>query len=128
MNAVPDQIVSTSNRNRSAISNGSWLLAGVDNRKGLGRRFRDLCVAFAKDLGGTDKLTSTQEATIRQAAGVTLEVEKLQGAIVRGDTIDHEQLVRLSNLQSRLIRQLGIKPGAKKSAAGIDDYLRSKAA
>ena len=126
MSTVSHQSVSASKRNRSAITNSSWLLSGVDNRKGLGRRYRDLCVGFADDLGGREKLNSQQEAMIRQAAGVTLEVEKLQAAIVTGEAIDHEMLVRLSNLQSRLIKQLGIKPGGKDSDVDVDDYLKQR--
>lgn len=120
-------LVGTSNRNRSAITNGSWLLDGVDNRKALGRRYRDLCIAFADDLGGETRLTAPQEALIRQAAAVTVESEKLQGSIVRGEAVDHEQLVRLSNLQGRLLRQLGIKPKGP-SKPDLAEYLRSRAA
>lgn len=109
MSAVAPIFVASSRRNRSAITNGSWLLEGVDNRKAAGRRYRDLCMSYADDLGGADKLTTAQEATIRQLAGVTVEAERLQARIVQGDEVDHEQLVRLSNLQARMIAQLGLR-------------------
>ncbi len=64
---------------------------------------------------------------IRQAAAVTVESEKLQSAIVRGETVDHEQLVRLSNLQARLIRQLGIKSGKADDGPDLAAYLGSRA-
>lgn len=117
----------TSRRNRSAISNGSWLLEGVDNRTAYGRRYRDLCIAFAGDLGGGNALTSTQEAMIRQAATVTVESEKLQSKVVRGEPIDHEQLVRLLNLQARLVKQLGIKPKSKPKRSLLE-HLKERTA
>lgn len=109
MSTVAPISVVSSRRNRSAITNGSWLLEGVDNRKAAGRRYRDLCMSYADDLGGADRLTTAQEATIRQLAGVTVEAERLQARIVQGDEVDHEQLVRLSNLQARMIAQLGLR-------------------
>lgn len=121
MSTIHPQTIDTSTRNRSAISNGSWLLEGVDNRSALGRRYRDLCMSFADDLGGADSLTEPQRALVRQLAAVTVESEKLQSAIVRGETVDHEGLVRLTNLHARLLRQLGVKATGKqkRSAAEI---------
>ncbi|WP_244487500.1 MULTISPECIES: hypothetical protein [unclassified Aureimonas] len=69
-------------------------------------------MAFADDLGGADKLSTSQSATIRQLAANLVESEKIQAAIVKGEKVDHEQFVRLSNLQARLQRQLGLKAGA----------------
>lgn len=117
-------------RNRSAISNGSWLLEGVDNRSALGRRFRDLCVSFAEDMGGADGLTEPQRALIRQVSAVTVESEKLQASIVKGEDVDPENLVRLNNLQARLIKQLNIKPGSAKGRPrlSLKEKLAAKAA
>ncbi len=128
MSTHRNQIDSTSTRNRSAISNGSWLLEGVDNRSALGRRFRDLCTSFADDLGGAASLNEPQRALIRQVASVTVESEKLQAAIVKGETVDHENLVRLNNLQARLVKQLDIKPKGQKRKRSLDDLLGQGAA
>lgn len=119
---------SNPNRNRSAISNGSWLLEGVDNRSALGRRFRDLCVSFADDLGGERDLTEPQRAMIRQAAAVTVQSEKLQASIVKGEDVDHEKIVRLNNLQARLIKQLdiGARKGRPKATQSVKDRLIAK--
>ncbi|AFL53994.1 hypothetical protein ABIE78_006379 [Sinorhizobium fredii] len=122
------QIDSNSTRNRSAISNGSWLLEGVDNRSALGRRFRDLCISFAEDLGGAASLNEPQRALIRQVAAVTVESEKLQAAIVRGESVDPENLVRLNNLQARLVKQLDIKPRGQKPKRSLADIIGQGAA
>ena len=124
MSAVRPPFVTNPKKNRSAITNGSWILEGVDNRKPMGRRYRDLCMSFADDLGGASKLNPAQETTIRQLAAVIVESEKLQAAIVKGEAVNHEQLVRLSNLQARLIRQLGIKSaGSASSEPDLAAYL-----
>ncbi len=128
MSTHRNQIDSTSTRNRSAISNGSWRLEGVDSRSALGRRFRDLCVSFANDLGGDASLNEPQRALIRQVAAVTVESEKLQASIVRGESINHEDLVRLNNLQARLVKQLDIKPRGQKPKRSLKDIIAEAAA
>lgn len=127
MSTNQTQIDSTSSRNRSAISNGSWRLEGVDSRSALGRRFRDLCVSFASDLGGDATLNEPQRALIRQVAAVTVESEKLQASIVRGESVDPENLVRLNNLQARLVKQLDIKPKGQKPKRSLQDIIGAAA-
>ena len=97
---------------RSAVSNGSRLLCGVDGRSAPARRYRDLVKAFTAELGGEDILTEPLRAMVRQAAAVTVESENLQSAIVRGENVDTEQLVRLSNVLSRLMNSLTVKAKA----------------
>ncbi|MBX5175318.1 hypothetical protein HJB77_03275 [Rhizobium lentis] len=129
MSTHRNEIDSNSARNRSAISNGSWLLEGVDNRSALGRRYRDLCMNFADDLGGAASLNEPQRALVRQVAAVTVESEKLQAAIVRGESVDHENLVRLNNLQARLVKQLDIKPTGKgKPRKSLAEIMQEAAA
>ncbi|ACE89484.1 hypothetical protein RHECIAT_CH0000491 [Rhizobium etli CIAT 652] len=128
MSTHRNQIDSNSTRNRSAISNGSWLLDGVDNRSALGRRYRDLCMSFADDLGGAASLNEPQRALVRQVAAVTVESEKLQAAIVKGEPVDAENLVRLNNLQARLMKQLDIKPRGTKPKRSLQDLLAGGAA
>ncbi len=98
----------------------------MDSRSALGRRFRDLCVSFANDLGGDATLNEPQRALIRQVAAVTVESEKLQASIVRGESVDPENLVRLNNLQARLVKHLNIKPKGKDTTPTLEDYLREK--
>jgi hypothetical protein len=115
---------------RSAVSNGSRLLAGVDGRSAPARRFRDLMKEFTAELGGDAIMTEPMRALVRQAAAVTVEAEKMQTAIIRGDAVDTEQLVRVTNTLARLMNVLKTK--AKASKAGqrteLSEYLRNKQA
>jgi hypothetical protein len=78
--------------NRSAISNRSRLLPGIDGRSATARRFRDIC--YETEIGGN--VTEVERDLVRQAAGLTLRAEQLQAAIVRGEAVDNDELIRLS--------------------------------
>lgn len=106
--------VNVSKRNRSAMANGSTILAGVDGRSLEARRFRDLCVSYADPLGGFDSLSEFDAAIIRQAAGITMQTESMQAAIVRGESVDAEQVVRLTNVLTRLLASIKKKHPPKR--------------
>jgi hypothetical protein len=64
---------------RSRVTNGSQLLANVDGRTAEARRYRDLVISFADDLGGVDKLTEADKALCRQAAASVVAGERCNG-------------------------------------------------
>lgn len=84
-----------------------------DRRTRAAKRFASLVKQFSDEIGGASPLSEARMAMVRQLAGVILQAEIMQAAIVRGDTVDAEQLVRVANLQSRLQRQLGIGEGTQ---------------
>jgi hypothetical protein len=85
------------------------MLLGIDGRSATARRYRDIAMALADDLGGSDKLSEPEQALVRQAAALSVKAEEQQAAIVRGDDIDPEQLVRLTNSLTRIMGKLGIR-------------------
>ncbi|SHF60540.1 hypothetical protein SAMN02745157_2524 [Kaistia soli DSM 19436] len=115
---------------RAAVSNGSRLLPGVDGRSASARRYRDLMKEFTGELGGEGIMTEPMRALVRQAAAVTVEAEKMQAAIVRGDPVDTEQLVRVTNTLARLMNLLKTKAKAAKAGqrTELSEYLRNRAA
>jgi hypothetical protein len=99
---------------RSATTNDPLLLRGVDGRSVVARRYRDVAIALADDLGGQDRLSEPSKILIRQALAMTVQVEGLQSKIVSGEDVDLEQLTRLSNVLGRTLQRLGLKkPRAK---------------
>src|SRR5271166_3326740 len=84
------EVVSRPATVRSAISNGSRLLAGVDGRSAPARRFRDLIADLINEHGGKGALSAAQLGVIRQAAAINLHLERLQAAIVRGAPVDSD--------------------------------------
>jgi hypothetical protein len=117
---------------RSAITNGSRLLGGIDGRSALGRRYRDLQIALADDLGGPDKMTEAERALVRQAAALTVKSEEMQGAIIRGEAVDGEQLVRLTDAATRALtavrRRTAGKARTGSKMTGVDVAGNSRAA
>jgi hypothetical protein len=79
--------------------------AETDGRKRVARRFRALTEAFTADLGG--KLSHADTALVRQAAAMTVRAEQAQAALLNGQTVDDDQLVRLSNAATRILTALG---------------------
>ena len=99
---------------RSAATNDPLFLRGVDGRSMVARRYRDVALALADDLGGQDRLNEPSKILVRQAAALTVKVEELQSKIVTGEDVDLEQLTRLSNVLGRTLQRLGLrKPRAR---------------
>ena len=96
----------------------------VDGRTYGARRYRELSMSFADDLGGADKLTEAQRTLVRQAATLHIQAERVQAAVLRGEAVDEEQLTRLSNALARVLAALKTrtKPASAPGQA-LADYL-----
>ncbi len=114
---------------RSRLTNDPLLLRGVDGRSAEARRYRDIGMALADDLGGSALLNEPTRILIRQAAALTVQVESLQSKIVAGDEIDLEQLTRLSNVLGRTLQRLGLKrPPAKPTSPLAAHFAKPRTA
>jgi hypothetical protein len=82
------------------------------------------------ELGGS--LPEADRGQIGQWAALRLRSEQMQAAIVRGEAVDTDHLVRISGEMRRIDDALNAK-AAKRNAPGADDdeldrYLEQKAA
>jgi hypothetical protein len=110
---------------RSKVSNGSAVHQNVDERSAGARRFRDLVAAFSDEIGG--ELSESERSLVRQSAALTLRCEQLQEAIVRGDEIDDDLLVRISGTGKRLLSAIAVRSSGKKPATQtLNEYLAAK--
>jgi hypothetical protein len=106
---------------KSKVTNGKWVLAGVDMRTPAGRRFRDLCNGFEKEAGGN--LTETERSLVRQAAAVTLRAEAMQSALVRGARgVRFDDVIRLSSEARRLLAPINAAGRRKAAPHSLDAY------
>jgi hypothetical protein len=123
MQPVRKPIARTSTTNRSAVTNGSKLLVGIDGRSPTARRFRDLVHAYKAEIGGD--LSQTEMAMIKTAASLAIQAELMQADIVNGKMVDSDDLVRLSSEARRLVDAIAEKAGKRKPAAvqTIDDLF-----
>jgi hypothetical protein len=102
------------------------LLAGVDGRSALARRFRDLCESLAADLGGA--LSQADQLTIRSAAALAVHAEELQARIIRGELVDADDVIRSANASARLLASLRTKAQARKpTVPALRDRLVAEA-
>jgi hypothetical protein len=101
------------------------LLRGIDGRSMVARRYRDVAIALADDLGGQDKLSESAKILVRQAAAMTVQVESLQSKIVAGDEVDLEQLTRLSNVLGRTLQRLGLEKPSPAREPSLAERLRA---
>jgi len=113
---------------RSRVTNGSQLLANVDGRTAEARRYRDLVISFADDLGGVDKLTEADKALCRQAAASVVAGERMQTEIVSGRDVDLEQLSRMMNITTRLLGRLRTHHKPAKAISPLATHFASPAA
>jgi hypothetical protein len=118
-----DALAERPSRQRSRITNGSKLVAAVDGRSAEARRYKDVAFSLADDLGGATGLTEAQRALVRQIAAMTVQSEKLQGAVLRGEDVDVEQLTRLSNALSRMLHRLGLKKAKPKPSSPLAEHF-----
>jgi hypothetical protein len=109
---------------RSALTNDPLKLRGIDGRSVDARRYRDVAIALADDLGGQDKLSESSKILVRQAAALTVQVEGLQSKIVAGADVDLEQLTRVANSLSRTLSRLGRKRAVRKLT--VPEYLAQR--
>jgi hypothetical protein len=112
-------------RQRSRVTNGSKLIAGVDGRTAEARRFKDVATSLADDLGGAAALTEAQRALVKQAASLVVQSESLQGAMIRGEAISDEQMTRVANALGRTLNRLGRKRASKKPLS-VPEFLAAR--
>jgi hypothetical protein len=81
-------------------------LPGVDGRSTWGRRRRDLIIALTSELGRP--LRERDKVLIANAASLIVRCEQLHVQIANGAAVDDDQLIRLSNVATRLLTALGL--------------------
>jgi hypothetical protein len=92
-------------------------------RSATARRFKHLTASYAHEFGGPS-LSEADRALIRQAVSLQLRAEALQTAIVRGEDVDNDELVRLNSESRRALAAIRAKGDANKPApATIHDLV-----
>jgi hypothetical protein len=125
MQTVHRPIARNSTTNRSAVTNGSKLLVGIDMRSPTARRYRDLVQAYKAEIGGD--LGEPEMAMIKTAASLSLSAELMQADVVNGKAVDADNLIRLSSEVRRILDALAAKAGKRKPAKPtLTQYLANR--
>lgn len=114
---------------RSAVSNGSRLLPGVDGRSAWVRRCRDLIEMHLSDLGGLEAISQAEHSIVRRAAVLTTELERMEQRFALAGEAEVRELdlyQRTAGNLRRLLESLGLER-RKKRVIGLppllgDDY------
>jgi hypothetical protein len=88
----------------------------VDGRTLPARRYRSVCSQIASDLGGDP--SAGQWLIINRAAGLTVQCELLDQAMLTGEPVDVAQYTTLTNSLVRTLKTLGLERRAKDVTPG----------
>jgi hypothetical protein len=110
--------------NRSRVSNGSALFVEADGRSVWSRRFRDLVESHCNDLGGAETLSEARRQLIRCAVTIEVELERLEGKLATGETIDLDAFGRASGQLRRLLESLGLDRTTKDVTPTLAELIK----
>ena len=115
---------------RSAMTNGSIVLPGVDGRSTWVRRLRDLLALHVADLGGDDAISEAERSIIRRACVLTVELERMEVRFGAAGEAKSEELavyVTTSNALRRLLETIGLERRGKDVTPHLAAYIAGKA-
>jgi hypothetical protein len=121
-NLSSQQVARHLKQGRSRVTNGSRTLIGVKGSSKYGRRYRDLIDLFTAEVGSV--LTQFEQAMVKQAAALAVQGEQMQAAIVNGEAVNSDDLIRLSSEVRRILAEIAGKAGKRKPAGPtLSQYL-----
>lgn len=112
---------------RSRVTNGADVLAGIDGRSAVARRYRDILAALVADQGGFEGMSEARAQLSRRFAALAVQAEQAEARLARGETIDLHAHALIASTLTRLASRLGINRLAKDVTPHLHDYLAGKA-
>lgn len=118
-------------RLRSAITNGSQLLADLDHRGAWARRLRDLIGLHLSDLGGEDAVSESEKVLVRRSAMLTLQLELMEQRFSENDegqagTKELETYQRATNTLRRTLEALGLQRRPRDVTPSVSRYVAER--
>ena len=104
---------------------GAIVLAGVDGRSMMARRFREITTGIETDLGGD--LTEAQKHLVARAATLSCWAEEREAELATGQDFDATQYATISNALRRLLSDLGLERRARDVTPDLHTYIKQKA-
>ena len=102
---------------RAAISNGTTLGLGIDERSAFCRRLRDLIRGHENDLGGRDRLSQAQLSLVRRISMMQVQLETMEAkwAEAGGEASANQlrQYWQISNALRRIAESLNLHRGRR---------------
>ena len=111
-------------KGKSRATNVLHILPDVDGNSSEGRRFADVVLSLVAELGGEASLPDHVKMQIRQLGAFTIQTERMQAAIVRGEPVDMRELVRITNTLNWMLKTLGLKHRKVSADRSLGEILR----
>jgi hypothetical protein len=106
------------------VTNGADILAGIDQRTVIARRYRDLVAVVAADMGGADRCSEARLQLIRRFAALSVQAEAMEAQLANGADIDITEYSQLTSTLVRVVSRLGINRVARDVTPDPLDYAR----
>jgi hypothetical protein len=114
---------------RSALTNGSTLVADVDGRSAWMRRLRDIVHAHVADLGGEDAISHSERVLLNRSSMLTLQLEMMEAQWGKQDfNTTSRQLrdyQRAVNTVRRTFEALGLQRRSKDITPTLGELIRA---
>lgn len=124
MTAVSATIATPKPNARSRVGNGSALLAGVDGRSAVFRRYRDILASLIADMGGDPSEAQLQIA--RRASSLAVWCEEQDAIAANGTSLDIAAYTTASNTLRRLLADLGLERRARDVTPTLNEYMAAR--
>jgi hypothetical protein len=112
-------------RSRSRVTNAVELLAGIDGRSALARRYKDILAQIIVDQGDTG-ISETQMQLIRRFSATCIMAEAIEAELVEGRKVNVKKHALLSSTLVRLARRIGVNLQAKTIGPSLGAYLAER--
>lgn len=118
----------TAARRPTRTTSSGISLPRFDARTRSSRRYRALIEELSAEVGG--QLSPIDRALIAQAVGLALRAEQIREAIVAGEAVNDDEVIRMAGEVRRIVETLQAKSGKRKAPAGptLDELFATEEA
>lgn len=121
MKAESKRVAVPKKQARSRIGNGTDLLAGVDGRSAVMRRYREIYAQLVNDMGGNP--SEAKSIIAKRASTLAVWCEQAEADMANGKSINMAEFTTATNALRRLLVDLGLERRAKDITPTLDQYL-----
>jgi hypothetical protein len=104
-------LVRRPSKQRSRVSNDTSLLAGIDQRSAVARRYKDITQAILIDQGGVDQCSESRLQLVRRFAAAAVLAEQMESRLANGEQINISEHALLCSSLVRIAGKIGIGIG-----------------
>jgi hypothetical protein len=102
-------------------------IADLDQRTRAAMRVRELTAAIEADLGGADRLSTSQRQLVQRGALLAVALEDFEIRFACGQAIEFGDYLLGVNTQRRVLATLGLERRARDVTPSLREYLAEKA-